>query len=107
MTVTLLSYFLWYANVNVAVLYIVRWAFVYAQGRSLLQAPSTMEPDVFFGTKPFCRLSEALEAAADIAQNAEDDVDVVIIPPDPSPETDEEEGDEDCTVSAPVNDVSG
>ncbi|XP_042144213.1 piggyBac transposable element-derived protein 2-like [Ixodes scapularis] len=66
-----------------------------------------MEPGVFFGTKPFCRLSEALEAAADIAENAEDDVDVVIIPPDPSSDTDEEEGDEDCTASAPVNDVSG
>lgn len=107
MNATYLSYFLWYANLNVAVLYIVRWAFVYAQWRSLFQAPTIMEPDVFFGTKPFCRLSEALEAAADIAENAEDDVDVVIIPPDPSPDTDEEEGDEDCTGSAPVNDVSG
>ncbi|KAL1480819.1 hypothetical protein MTO96_034653 [Rhipicephalus appendiculatus] len=49
-----------------------------------------MEPDIFFGKKPFCRLSEALEAAADIAQNADDNVDVVIIPPDPLEETDEE-----------------
>ncbi|KAH8032076.1 hypothetical protein HPB51_022916 [Rhipicephalus microplus] len=65
-----------------------------------------MEPDVFFGKKPFCRLREALKAAANIAQNADDNVDVVVIPPEPSEETDKEEGDDDCMGSAPVKNVS-
>lgn len=60
----------------------------------------------FFREKPFCRLSEALEAAADISHDIYEDVDVVIIPPDPSPDTDEE-GDDDCTNVVLVNDVSG
>ncbi|KAL3254843.1 hypothetical protein MRX96_046731 [Rhipicephalus microplus] len=64
-----------------------------------------MEPDVFFGKKPFCRLSEALEAAADIAQNADDNVDVVISPPEPSEAADEEGGDY-CMGSASVKHVS-
>lgn len=66
-----------------------------------------MEPDVFFGKKPSCRLREALKAAANIAQNADDNVDVVVIPPEPSEETDKEEGDDDCMGSAPVKNVSG
>ncbi|KAL3192628.1 hypothetical protein MRX96_058850 [Rhipicephalus microplus] len=41
-----------------------------------------MEPDVFFGKKPFCRLK-------------------------PPEETDQKEGDDDCMGSAPVKDVSG
>lgn len=38
-----------------------------------------MEQHLFFGKEPFRRLSEALQAAAHIAQNAEDDVDAVLI----------------------------
>lgn len=89
--------------INIGVLCIVQWAFVHVS----LQSPAVMNPDVFFGKKPFCRLSEALEAALDVAQDTDEDVDVVIIPPHPSPDTDEEEGDDDATSSVQVNDVSG
>lgn len=54
-----------------------------------------MESGTFFGKRPFCRLSEALEAAADVARDIDEPVDVVIVPPDPTVDTDEEEGDDD------------
>ncbi|KAK8788849.1 hypothetical protein V5799_021375 [Amblyomma americanum] len=65
-----------------------------------------MDPGVFFGKRPFCRLSEALEAAGDVAVHAEEPVDI-IVPPEPSVETVEEEGDDDGTTDTVVNDVSG
>lgn len=66
-----------------------------------------MEPGIFFGRRPFCRLSEALEAAADVAGGIDEPVDIVIVPPDPTVDTDEEEGDDDGMTDAVVNDVSG
>ncbi|KAK8759354.1 hypothetical protein V5799_003014 [Amblyomma americanum] len=66
-----------------------------------------MDPGVFFGKRPFCRLSEALEVAADVAVHAEEPVDIVIMPPEPSVDTDVEEADDDGTTDTVVNDVSG
>ncbi|XP_077507215.1 uncharacterized protein LOC144116338 [Amblyomma americanum] len=57
-----------------------------------------MDPGVFFGKRPFCRLSEALEVAADVAVHAEEPVDIVIVPPEPSVDTDVEEADDDGTT---------
>ncbi|XP_077504966.1 uncharacterized protein LOC144114845 [Amblyomma americanum] len=65
-----------------------------------------MDPGVFFGKRPFCRLSEALEVAADVAVHAEEPVDIVIVPPEPSVDTDVEEADDDGTTDTVVNDVS-
>lgn len=66
-----------------------------------------MDPGIFFGRRPFCRLSEAIEAATDVAVDIDEPVDVVIIPPDPNVDTDEEEGDDDGMTDVVVNDVSG
>ncbi|KAM7289739.1 piggyBac transposable element-derived protein 2-like [Ixodes scapularis] len=73
----------------------------------LSRSAAIKNADVVFFLKTFCRLSEALEAALDVFQDANEDVDVVIIPPDPSPDTGEEERDNDATSSIQVNDVSG
>lgn len=67
---------------------------------------TAMEADFFFGPKKFCRLREALEEL-DNAEEADNDVDQVIVPPEPAAETDEEEGDDDCIEDRGVNDVCG
>lgn len=43
----------------------------------------------------------------ELAQDIGEDVDVVIIPPEPSADTDEEEGDDDSKNIVKVNDVTG
>ncbi|KAL3183879.1 hypothetical protein MRX96_033394 [Rhipicephalus microplus] len=53
-----------------------------------------MEADFFFGPKKFSRLQEALEEL-DNAEEADNDVDLVIVPSELAAETDEEEGDGD------------
>ncbi|XP_075739087.1 uncharacterized protein LOC119181933 [Rhipicephalus microplus] len=64
-----------------------------------------MEADFFFGPKNFCRLQEALEVL-DSAEEADNDVDLVIVPPEPTAETDEE-GDDNCIEDLRMNDVCG
>lgn len=71
-----------------------------------LQTVCAMEADFFFGRKKFCRLREALEELENI-EEADNDVDLVIVPPEPAAETDEEEGDDDCIEGLGVNDVCG
>lgn len=65
-----------------------------------------MEPDIFFGKGPFVnclRLSRLRQMSAWIWKP----VDVVIVPPDPNMDTDEEEGGSDAATDMVVNDVSG
>lgn len=66
-----------------------------------------MDPSFFFGGKPFCRLSEAVEAVESIPANVGSSIDIVVIPPEATVETDEEEADDDATEIASTNDVCG
>ncbi|KAH9359588.1 hypothetical protein HPB48_021643 [Haemaphysalis longicornis] len=68
------------------------------------QTVRAMEADYFFGPKKFCRHREALEEL-DNAEEADNDVDLVIVLPEPAAETVEEEGDDGCIEDHGVNDV--
>ncbi|KAL3182484.1 hypothetical protein MRX96_007170 [Rhipicephalus microplus] len=59
------------------------------------QVVFTKEADFFFNPKKFCRLHEALEEL-DNTEGAYNDVDLVIVPPEPAAETDEDELDDNC-----------
>lgn len=59
----------------------------------------------FFGHKRFCRLREALEGHENAAV-AGNDVDLVIVPPEPAAEIDEDRND-DSIEDRGVNDVWG
>lgn len=71
----------------------------------LLQTVCAMEADFFFGTKKFCRLQEALEEL-DNGEEADNDVDLVIVLLEPPAETGEEGGN-DCIEDLGLNDVCG
>lgn len=62
-----------------------------------------MDSNIFCGRRLFCGLSKALEAATNIAADTDGPVGVVIVPPNPNADTDDEEGD-DCTMDVVVND---
>lgn len=66
-----------------------------------------MKPFFFFGGKPCWRLGEALDAVESITTNDSGSIDIFVIPPVPSVETDEEETDNDATNIVSTNDVCG